>query len=438
MRVTVVSGGRRADLAVPGDVPVAELLPDLARCVGLLDAHTAHGGFTMVTPAGRRLVADTGLRGQGLEDGVVVTVVAAVDDVPPTRYDDAVEVMAEVRSREVAPWDAVTGRRTALGAGLLLLLSGAAALVTQHGSAGAAVAASAIGLGSVVAAVTLARARGDAVVAVSLAWMGCGYAAVAALALTWDAASGGTPVAAGGAAVLVAGLAATLGLPAPRLAMLPPVVLGTVLLGAGLVARVLAVGVAEVLTCVLVAVVLAGRTLPGIALALTGPPEDPVGRRRAGADEPAVGVDRVAAHARTAHRVLVAVSVAVGLLLLVTTPAAVSLGPAGALVAVLASVVTMLRTRPYLARAEVLVGLGSGALGMVASVLPALWWHPTWRPTAAGVLPAVGTLLLVLGLTPRHPAVRVGRLADLVEGLAVVTLPPALVLAVGVVGAVAR
>ena len=41
VRVTVASGTRRVDLVLPGAVPVAELVPELARSVGLLDAR--HG-----------------------------------------------------------------------------------------------------------------------------------------------------------------------------------------------------------------------------------------------------------------------------------------------------------------------------------------------------------------------------------------------------------
>ncbi|MSZ76657.1 MAG: type VII secretion integral membrane protein EccD, partial [Actinobacteria bacterium] len=45
VRVTVASGTRRVDLVLPGSVPVAELVPELARSVGLLDALTVHGGY---------------------------------------------------------------------------------------------------------------------------------------------------------------------------------------------------------------------------------------------------------------------------------------------------------------------------------------------------------------------------------------------------------
>ncbi|TWH02544.1 type VII secretion system (Wss) protein YukD, partial [Nocardioides sp. J9] len=49
VRVTVTSGTRRVDLVLPGAVPVAELLPELARSVGLLDPATVHGGYRVVT-----------------------------------------------------------------------------------------------------------------------------------------------------------------------------------------------------------------------------------------------------------------------------------------------------------------------------------------------------------------------------------------------------
>ena len=55
----------RVDLVLPGAVPVAELVPELARSVGLLDPLTVHGGYTVTGPDGRRLSGDAGLVLQG-------------------------------------------------------------------------------------------------------------------------------------------------------------------------------------------------------------------------------------------------------------------------------------------------------------------------------------------------------------------------------------
>ena len=54
---------------LPGAVPVAELVPELARSVGLLDPATVYGGYRVVTAEGRELAADAGLVIQGVEDG---------------------------------------------------------------------------------------------------------------------------------------------------------------------------------------------------------------------------------------------------------------------------------------------------------------------------------------------------------------------------------
>ena len=54
VRVTVASGTRRVDLVLPGAVPVAELVPELARSVGLLDPVTVYGGYRLRHPGGPR------------------------------------------------------------------------------------------------------------------------------------------------------------------------------------------------------------------------------------------------------------------------------------------------------------------------------------------------------------------------------------------------
>ena len=114
VRVTVASGTRRVDLVLPGAVPVAELVPELARSVGLLDAATVYGGYRVVTADGRELSRDAGLTIQGVEDGGLLTVAAGVDDPPPRVYDDVVEAMTDVVERDLKPWEPASGRRTAL------------------------------------------------------------------------------------------------------------------------------------------------------------------------------------------------------------------------------------------------------------------------------------------------------------------------------------
>jgi hypothetical protein len=368
VRVTVTSGTRRVDLVLPGAVPVAELVPELARSVGVLDAATVYGGYRLVTQDGRELVSDAGLTIQGVDDGGVITVAAVV-----------------------------------------------------------------VAVVLVLGAVVLSRTQGETDAAVTVALMGCVYAAVAGLMIAWDTPFFGAPVAAAGGGALAAGLVAALGLAEARTLLLPPVVVGAVFLATGLLMRASSFDPAVVLTTALALVVIAGSVFPWLALGATGTSVDQLfSTADITADPDRIDPVEVSADARVAHEILVAVSATVGVLLVLVAPLAVSLGIAGALVSVLACLVMMLRTRQYRTGAEVLVGLCSGVLGLVSTALSALWLHPDWRPAAAVALAVTGAVLLGLTLLPQPGSVRRGRLGDLVETVALLALVPALVVATGI------
>ena len=433
VRVTVTSATRRVDLVLPGAVPVAELVPELARSVGMLDADTVYGGYRLVTQDGRELVSDAGLTVQGVEDGGVITVAAGVDDQPPRVYDDVVEAMTDVVERDLRPWDAAAGRRTSLSAAVLVLLVGAGSLLLQHGSDVAATAAVVGAVVLVLGAIVLSHTQEEADAAVTVALMGCAYAAVAGLMIDWDTPFFATPVAAAGGGTLAAGLVAALGLAERRTLLLPPVVVGAVFSATGLLMRGSSFDPAVVLTTALALVVIAGSVFPWLALGATGTTVDQLFSTADITNDPGqIDVTEVGADARVAHEILVAVSASVGILLVLVAPMAVSLGVAGVVVSVLACTVVMLRTRQYRAGAEVLVGLTSGVLGLVSTALSALWLHPDWRPTAALALALTGAVLLALTLLPQPGSVRRGRLGDMVESVALLALVPALVVATGI------
>ena len=139
------------------------------------------------------------------------------------------------------------------------------------------------------------------------------------------------------------------------------------------------------------------------------------------------------ADARVAHEILLAITVVVGALLVLTAPLAVGLGLAGALLATASCVVVVLRTRQYRAGSEVLVGTGSGVLGLAAVTASVLLERPDWHAGLAVVLAAGGGVVLALTLLPPGPSLRRGRAGDVLETAALVSLVPLLVLAVGVV-----
>lgn len=401
VRITVASGSRSVDLVLPGSVPVAELVPELARSVGLLDAVTVHAGYRLVTAAGRELAGDLGLVGQGVYDGGLLTVTAGIDDQPPRAYDDVVEAMADVVEQELRPWDPATGRGLALAAATLLMVLGALVLLSQRGATLAGATASVAAVALVGGAVVLSRVQHEAGGGVAVAWLGSAYAAVAGLLLVTGDGFHGLPLAGAGAGALVAGLVALVGLAEGRTLVLPPVVVGAVFLVAGLVTDAFAVDLAVALTTTLTLAVLGGSVLPRLALGVTGTSVDQLLTvRDIDADPAEIDRVRVSADARLAHEVLVAVSATVGLLLVLVVPLIVSLGIAGTLLAAVACLVVMLRTRQLRSGTEALVGLVSGLLGLASLAVSLVWLHPGWRLTEAVVLAATGAVLLALTLVP--------------------------------------
>ena len=73
---------RQVILVLPGAVPVAELVPQAARSVGLLDGATAYGGY-LLSQDGRELGPDAGLVARGCRGRGLLCVTAGIND--PTR-----------------------------------------------------------------------------------------------------------------------------------------------------------------------------------------------------------------------------------------------------------------------------------------------------------------------------------------------------------------
>lgn len=445
IRVTVTSGTRRVDLVLPGAVPVAELVPELARSVGLLDAATVAGGYRLATTEGRLLAGDSGLTLQGVEDGTVITVTAGIDDEAPRVYDDVVEAMTDVVERDLKPWEPAAGRRTALSAAGMFMALGAIALLIQSDSTLAATAAAVVAGALVTGAIVLSRAQAEAEAAVAVGWIGCAYAAVAGLMLA-PRDSGvddlgalvtefGLVVACAGAGALIAAVVCLIGLDEGRTLIVPPGVVGAIFLFTGLLMDNTDFDPGVVLAITLTLVVMAGSIFPWLALGMTGTKVDQLfSPADITADPDEIDRRRVARDARVAHEILIAISGTVGLMLVLIAPIAVGLNIFGTILVVMASLVVMLRTRQYRTGAEVLVGLVSGILGLAVVAVTLLITHDEWRPTTAVVLAAAGGVLLAVTLLPATPSVRRGRLGDVVETIALLSLPPLLVLAINLFG----
>lgn len=389
VRVSVVAGTRRVDLAVPPAVPVAELLPGLAGRLAL----TSYAGLRLCTLDGTVLSDSEGLPGQ-VPDGSVLVLTPAPRPAPV--HDDVAEALASVVG-SVPGWPvAWTAATRVAGAACLLGLACVGVLLTGSARVAAVTALLA-------AAAAVGVSRRDSVAAVVLGWAASGSAGIAGwlLAPTAELAWAG----AGGAVIAVGGVLFA-GLDRGRLWLLP-------LLGTGTASALVGALLPQTPLRLSLAVLLVAATLlhVGLPRLLTGRLDQP--------DVP-VDVARLAAEATRARDLLTALSGGTGLLV-------AALAPAAPAVAAVCSLLVLLRIRHHRARDEIVVAVATAGLGTVLAVATTLAVHPGWRPIAAGAAALAGVLLLA----PAVPEPRRSWLLDRAEAACLIVLPPLLLVTTG-------
>lgn len=440
LRVTVCSATRRVDLAVPGALPVADLLPELARGVGLLDGATAHLGYQVCRIDGRVLEQETGLLGQGVGEGDVLVLEHADAALSPT-YDDKAEAVAEAVAHVVRSWTPTATRRAAQAIAATWLLLGGLVVPFGHASVRTVGGLAAVAVLLLVTAILADRHLGDAATAVMVAWIGAGHAGLAGFCAIAGSAQGiallAQPLAAGGAAMAGAGFIGMLGRSTDRALMLPTVMLGMALGGAGGLIAVGPLPPAEALAGLMAAAVLVGSAFPMIAFGVTTTKADRL-TTRADITTPPQPIDlgQIAIDVRLAHHVVLALTSVAGALVVLCAPFAVSRGVAGTVLALGCCVLVASRTRHYRAASLVAVGVGSGALGLVAVTVAAVLLHPTWRVSVAAAAITAGAAVLVAAMGSLGGSPMARRLGELAEAACMLALPPLAVVATGVLSLV--
>ncbi|HEX5540324.1 MAG TPA: type VII secretion integral membrane protein EccD [Micromonospora sp.] len=183
-RVTIVAPKTRMDLALPSDIPLADMLPTLLLHAGeeLADEGAARGGWTLTRLGSRPL--DTSRTPLQLEirDGELLHFVPRQAAAPEVVFDDVVDAVATATQDRPGRWQEANTRRFALLLGAAALLGGAAAaLFAGPPHLPGALAASAMALALLIAATILSRALADRPASRLLALVGLAYAATAGL-----------------------------------------------------------------------------------------------------------------------------------------------------------------------------------------------------------------------------------------------------------------
>ncbi|MEW2396094.1 type VII secretion integral membrane protein EccD [Streptomyces sp. NPDC046862] len=210
-RVTVRTPAVSIDLAVPADVPVADLLPTLASYAGedLAEKGLEHSGWVLQRLGGQPLEEERSLESIGLHDGETLYLRPRTDVLPEVVLDDLVDGIAETMQDRPFGWAAKTSRRTLLGVLLLTLAAGLATLALPGASGELrALAAAVAGMLLLGGAGSASRAVGDAEAGAVLGLAAVPYFGLAGWLLPGGALSGPHHYETLGSRLLAAGAAA--------------------------------------------------------------------------------------------------------------------------------------------------------------------------------------------------------------------------------------
>jgi type VII secretion integral membrane protein EccD len=438
-RLTIRAPRRSLDLAIPYQVPLAELLPEVLRRAGEVGGDPGaglgpSGGWVLRRGDGTCLRGDAPLAHQGVRDGDILYLVPRHLTWPEPQYDDVVEEIAEAARGHGRTWDATATRVVSLVAAGLVLLTGLGTLLAVEpprivpALAAAALAGALLAVGAL-----LSRALGDGVVGAAAAGMGLPYVAAAGILFALGEAPGFALTAdallVGSCALLLASALGAVGVGDGLRVFVGGATLGL----AGLVGAVLGIPLtAHRAAAILVVVLVAGIGLvPPLAVRLgrlplpvvTASPQILATERRPSRPEVLAAVvraDEILIGSLTGIAGAAAVCVA-----LLTTAGGVAAPLLGGLVAL----ALLLRARLFpavAARLPLLVG-GLVGLALTAAAVAAASGSATRLLGVALAFTAVVALISTAATASRRrtgPSPYLGRLADILDVVAVVALAP--------------
>ncbi|MCL2585633.1 MAG: type VII secretion integral membrane protein EccD [Streptosporangiales bacterium] len=435
--MTVIGPRRRVDIALPTQVPFADLFPTIARFCGLdeNDFNKQAGGWALQRlgqpPFGQSATPES----EGLYDGELIYLRPKSSEMPAMESDDIADEIASIHDGP-GRWVPTDIPKLAVGAATAGLLAGAVMLARSGPDwTMPAVLAGVMAIVLVVAAIAASRAAGQTVGATMLAATALPYAFIAGVAGIAATSHTGPPATflhgtglgalVGFALATVVAVVSVFGVGAGRPAFFGLAIAG----GFGAIAALITFLANGALSAAGVAVVVAflalglATFLPSIAFRLAGlaMPRVPASADDLRNDALLAPQKDVKSRAVVADHVI---SGAVSGMALTCVGAEIALGfghgwaPATTL-AVL-SCALLLQSRLFRGRIQRLALLGAGYAGLawLAITYPHIWNIPA-------VLIGAGLVVGVGGWLPTHrPSPFWGRAADIVDVLLVIALLP--------------
>ncbi|MEE1740731.1 type VII secretion integral membrane protein EccD [Streptomyces sp. BE147] len=121
-RVTVVAPDSRIDVALPEDIAVADVYPEILRLTGQTQAAGAPTGYHLVRRDGTVLDGARTLAAQQVLDGELLSLRPFAQSLPPAVFDDVSDAVASAVTRDRHLWSDELLRGAGLVGGVLLLV----------------------------------------------------------------------------------------------------------------------------------------------------------------------------------------------------------------------------------------------------------------------------------------------------------------------------
>ncbi|MCO5968791.1 type VII secretion integral membrane protein EccD [Actinoallomurus soli] len=439
-RVTIVAPGRRIDLSLPAEVPLAHMLPTLLRVSGndLADRGLAHAGWVLQRIDEPPLDTGKSLTQLGVRDGEILHFRPRMALIPEMAFDDVADVVATGKKDRSDRWHTETTRRFGLGTGAAALAFGVVPLL-----AGGppwripAILAGMVALLLVLLGSAMSRAVGDSVAGAVLGYSALPYAFVAGLLVParphLPLAHVGAPhLLTAFAAVTVLAVLAGFGIADGMpwfIGMAFAALIGTIAGGVALAFPSLdPAGVAAATVAIAVAL---SALIPTLSFRFARVPLPPIPANAEDLRSDATVVDGQALRRRTITADRFATGLVAGIALIAVAAhlfLAFSSGWPGPVMSAVVSVTLLLRARIFRGRSQrgwmLIAGLaGFGVLGVSLSLRGNSTGALLLLLLAALVIAAI-SLTMGMWLPGHRPTPFWGRAGDIVDAIAVVALIP--------------
>jgi ESX secretion system protein EccD len=452
-RVTVVGPKRRVDISLPYHVPFAQLFPAILHYAGdnLANAGLAHGGWVLQRldqPAfdGGSTPAQANVR-----DGEVLYLRPAMSQLPELSFDDVADVVATGINEKSDRWRPEFTRSftvsTTAGASLvaaaILLLSGPSSTPGQGSWILPAVAAGVISIVALSAGMILSRVLGDSRSGAVLGFCALPYAFLAGLfgpaRETPLVGLGAVHLLAGFAVVVLVGTIAAFGVADAMptfFGITFAAVMGTIGAAVGVLYDGVTAGGVAAVTVALTSCLTPLTPTIAFRLAKVSLPPVPQGPEDLRRDTMLVDGGQLLKRTAVADRYVTGMTIALGLVA-ITAQIALAFGGGWAAPTMCGAVslVLLLRSRVFRGRSQRLSLMvpGMAGLGVLALALAAGSGRQAVAMAVLAVVFIGGAIVSTVGiwLTDNRPSPVWGRLGDIIDLIAMISLIP---LALGVIG----